>query len=214
MNLQLPIFTLLFLRMNLNNKNKSKEEEYFKEMQRGDIKAFEYFFKEYMRLLYSYALGFVKEKETAEDIVQDTFVYFWNHRERIQYTGSVFAYLQRAVKNACVNKRLREQVERKYRQEILYTEEESFDWRDVEAVRETRQQILDAIERLPEKCKQIFMLSCIEGLKYREIAEQMGISENTIKTQVKLAYKKLREDVYLSGDEWAVLLIIFLFDFF
>lgn len=188
--------------------DKQNEEAYFRKMQQGDTGAFEYFFKEYMHPLYTYALGFMKEKETAEDIVQDVFVYFWNNRKKILYTGSVYAYLQRAVKNACINKRQREEVERKYQQEILFTEEEAFDWRDADAVREVRQRLLDAIERLPERCKQIFTMSCMDGLKYKEIAEQMGISENTIKTQVKLAYKKLRDDVNISGDELAVLLVL------
>lgn len=188
--------------------DRQKEEKYFKQMQQGDSEAFEYFFKEYMHSLYSYALGFMKEKEEAEDIVQDVYVYLWNNREKILYTGSVYAYLQRAVKNACINKRQHEAVEQKYRQEVLLTEEEAFDWRDVEAVREMRQRLLDAIERLPERCKQIFMMSCVEGIKYKEIALQMGISENTIKTQVKLAYKKLREDVNITGDEWSILFVL------
>ena len=188
--------------------DRQKEEVYFKRMQRGDADAFEYFFKEYMHLLYSYALGFMKEKEEAEDIVQDVYVYFWNNRGKILYTDSVYAYLLRAVKNACINKRQHEEVERKYQREILFTEKEAFDWRDADAVREVRQRLLDAIERLPERCKQIFTMSCMDGLKYKEIAEQMGISENTIKTQVKLAYKKLRDDVNISGDELAVLLVL------
>ena len=86
--------------------DKQNEEAYFRKMQQGNTGAFEYFFKEYMHPLYVYALGFMKEKETAEDIVQDVFVYFWNNRKKILYTGSVYAYLQRAVKNACINKRL------------------------------------------------------------------------------------------------------------
>lgn len=193
--------------------DKQQESNYFKRMQNGDTEAFEYFFREYMYLLYSYAVGFMKDKETAEDIVQDVFVYFWNHRERLLYTGSVYGYLQRAVKNACVNARLHEQVKQKYAQEVLYTEDEAFDWHDEEAFREVRQKLLEAIDRLPERCKEIFMMSCTDGLKYREIAQQMGISENTVKTQVKLAYKKLREDVNLSGDDLSVLLALFFYSF-
>lgn len=73
-----------------------------------------------------------------------------------------------------------------------------------------RQKLLDAIDRLPEKCRQIFMISCVDGLKYREIASQMNISENTVKTQIKLAYKKLREDINISGEELSVLVILLL----
>ena len=172
--------------------------------------SFEYFFKEYTDLLYAYALGFVKEREPAEDIIQDAFVYFWNNRERIRYTGSVYAYLQRAVRNACINYREHEKVEHRYEQEILHTEEEAFDWQEVESVKEMRQKLLDAIDRLPEKCRQIFMMSCVDGLKYREIASRMDISENTVKTQIKLAYKKLREDANISGEELSIFVIMLL----
>ena len=111
----------------------------------------------------------------------------------------MYAYLQTSVRNACINYREHEKVEHRYEQEILHTEEEAFDWQEVGTVKEMRQKLLDAIDRLPEKCRQIFMMSCVDGLKYREIASRMDISENTVKTQIKLAYKKLREDINISG---------------
>lgn len=188
----------------------TEEEIYFKRMQQGDAKAFEYFFKEYTDLLYAYALGFVKQRESAEDIVQDVFVYFWNHRKRIRYTGSVYAYLQRAVRNACINHKEHEQVKQRYEQEVLYTEEEAFNWQEVEDIREIRQKLLESLDNLPERCRQMFMMSCVDGLKYREIACKLNISENTVKTQIKLAYKKLREDANLSGKELSVFLILLL----
>lgn len=191
--------------------DKQIEEKYFNLMQKGDVGAFEYFFREYMHLLYSYALGFMKEKEAAEDIVQDVFVYFWNNKERIRYTGSILGYLQRAVKNACVNVRLHEQVKRKYVQEALYTEEEALDWQRADALREMRQRLLEAVDQLPEKCKQIFMMSCLEGLKYKEVARQMGISENTVKTQIKLAYKRLREGMNVLDENAEFILVLVLF---
>ena len=190
--------------------NQQKEEEYFRRMQQGDVRSFEYFFKSYMNLLYTYALGFVKSREPAEDIIQDVFVYFWNNRKQIRYTGSIYAYLLRAVRNACINYREHENVEYRYEQEVLHTEEEAFDWQEIDSVKEMRQKLLDAIDRLPEKCRQIFMISCVDGLKYREIASQMNISENTVKTQIKLAYKKLREDINISGEELSVLVILLL----
>ena len=161
-------------------------------------------------MLYTYAVGFIKEKEEAEDIVQDVYIYLWNNREKISYTGSLYGYLQRSVKNACINKRLHEDVERKYKQEILFTEEDAFDWRDEEHVREMRQRLLDAIDHLPERCKDIFKMSCLEGLKYREIVERMGVSENTVKTQIKLAYKKIREEMNLSAEDLVVWIMLFL----
>lgn len=186
----------------------TEEEIYFKRMQQGDAKAFEYFFKEYTDLLYAHALGFVKEREPAEDIVQDVFVYFWHNRKKICYTGSIYAYLQRAVRNACINYREHEQVKQRYEQEILYTEEGTFNWEEVDDVRKIREKLLESLNRLPERCRQIFMMSCVDGLKYREIACKLNVSENTVKTQVKLAYKKLREEVNLPKEELSILLLL------
>ncbi len=94
--------------------NQQKEEEYFRRMQQGDVRSFEYFFKSYMNLLYTYALGFVKSRKPTENIIQDVFVYFWNNRKQIRCTGSIYAYLLRAVQNACINYREHENVEYRY----------------------------------------------------------------------------------------------------
>lgn len=189
-----------------NDMSMEKEISYINRMKNGDTSVFEYFFKKYMRILYTYALGFVGEESVAEDIIQDVFVQFWHKREQIQCTVSVYSYLQKAVRNACINVRLREEVRRKYEQEIKYTGEHVFDWREAEELQHLRQKLFGAMERLPERCRKIFMMSCVEGLKYREIAAQMGISENTVKTQIKLGYKKLRDEMNLSEEELSVLL--------
>lgn len=67
-------------------------------MQLGDWTAFNLFFKEYMEQLYLYAVAFVKDRAAAEDIVQDSFIYLWTNRGKINYTGSIYAYLLLAVK--------------------------------------------------------------------------------------------------------------------
>lgn len=186
-----------------------QEADYFYRMQGGDEKAFEYFFKKYTDALYAYALGFLKEKTAAEDVVQDVFVSFWKNRERMTFGGSVYGYLQRLVKNLCVNIRIHEEVERKYREEILHTEEEGEDWRDAEELQRMRQRLFDALDKLPGRCREIFMLSCVEGMKYKEIAKSLGLSENTIKTQVRLGYQKLREEIAAS-DDYTLLIFLLL----
>lgn len=182
----------------------------FSRMQRGDKRAFEYFFKEYVDMLYAYALGFCRDQDVAEDVVQEAFVRFWTMREKIAYTESIYGYLQRTVRNMCINQKMRERVEEKYRQELLNTEEGEFDWVDDNALEELRRQLLDAIDRLPEKCREIFVLSCVEGLKYQEVADQLGVSINTVKTQVRFGYKKLRADLDIPEKNLIIILLIIL----
>lgn len=174
---------------------KGNENIIFERMQKGDSDAFEYFFKTYIDSLYAYALGFCQDVEFAEDVVQEAFVRFWMMREKISYSDSIYGYLQRSVRNICINQQVHAKVEEKYRQEILNTEEEVFDWEDLDSLEELRRQLLEAIDRLPEKCREIFILSCVEGLKYTEVCDKLGVSINTVKTQVRFAYKKLRDDL-------------------
>ena len=144
-------------------------------MQEGDWYAFNYFFESYSERLYLYALGFVGNRAEAEDIVQDTFIYLWVNRAKITHTGSLYSYLSQSVKHACIDWKLHEEVERKYRQEMY-----------------SRLQVV--MDSLPPKCKEIFILGCVEGLSYKEVAEQLGVSVNTVKTQVKVAYKKIKSE--------------------
>ena len=174
---------------------KGDENIIFERMQKGDSDAFEYFFKTYIDSLYAYALGFCQDVEFAEDVVQEVFVRFWTMREKISYSDSIYGYLQRSVRNICINQQVHAKVEEKYRQEILSTEEEVFDWENLDELEELRRQLLEAIDRLPEKCREIFDLSCVEGLKYAEVCDKLGVSINTVKTQVRFAYKKLRDDL-------------------
>lgn len=174
---------------------KGGENIIFERMQKGDSDAFEYFFKTYIDSLYAYALGFCQDVEFAEDVVQEVFVRFWTMREKISYSDSIYGYLQRSVRNICINQQVHAKVEEKYRQEILSTEEEVFDWENLDELEELRRQLLEAIDRLPEKCREIFVLSCVEGLKYAEVCDKLGVSINTVKTQVRFAYKKLRDDL-------------------
>ena len=187
-----------------------KEREFFLQMQQGDKYAFEYFFKTYVDMLYAYAIGFCRDEDVAEDLVQEAFVRFWTMREKLSYSESIYGYLQRTVRNICINRKEREKVEEKYRCEVLNTGKEEFDWNDDDALEELRQQLLDAIDRLPEKCREIFVLSCVEGLKYQEVADQLDVSINTVKTQVRFGYKKLRSDLNLPEKTLMVILSILL----
>lgn len=178
----------------------------FEKMRRGDWNAFNYFFEHYSEQLFYYALGFVKEKEEAEDIVQEVFVYLWVNRSRISCAGSVYGYLSRAVKNACIDFKLHEEVKRKHRQSLTF--QELIESEKTDHFEELYDRVQGIMEALPPKCKEIFILGCVEGLNYKEIAEQLGVSVNTVKTQMKVAYRKIRSEVEESSQ---LMLLLFLF---
>ena len=71
-----------------------------------------------------------------------------------------------------------------------------------------RERLKVFVDSLPEKCREIFVLACIEGLKYREVAERLDVSVNTVKTQLKSAYSKLRTE-FNENDLKIILLLVF-----
>lgn len=184
-----------------------KEQVVFQRMRRGDERAFEYFFRKYVKVLHAYALGFLKEKEEAEDVVQEVFIYLWEHREELRDVEGLEGYLKRAVWNRCVNVRKREETRRRHEQEMRNDVPEADDWLEEKELKETRERLLEALEELPERCREIFKMSALEGMKYREIAERLDVTENTVKTQVKLGYKRMREVAARLKDEQMALLL-------
>lgn len=183
----------------------------FNRMRQGDPSALEYFFQKYMELLYYRALGYVKDPLVAEDIVQEVFIRFWDNRKKLEISLSVIAYLTRSVVNSCKNYLEHLSVRQRYEQDYQHenqnlTEKKEYDEEELEQLR-IRLRIF--IDSLPEKCREIFILACIDGLKYREVAERLGVSVNTVKTQVKNAYTKLRADFDLKDQELIVVFLLF-----
>lgn len=186
-----------------------KEISVFRKMQQGDPSALEYFFQEYMELLYYRALGYVKEPLVAEDIVQEVFIRFWDNRQKVDISVSVAGYLTRSVVNSAKNYLEHISVRQRYEKEFLSENpdkaEEPSEAEDLEQLRERLKIFVDS---LPEKCREIFLLACIEGLKYREVAERLGVSVNTVKTQVKSAYAKLRSDFEVKDRQFLIVVML------
>lgn len=187
-----------------------KEISVFRKMQQGDPSALKYFFQEYMELLYYRALGYVKEPLVAEDIVQEVFIRFWDNRQKVDISVSVAGYLTRSVVNSAKNYLEHISVRQRYEKEFLSenpdkAEEPSEKAEDLEQLRERLKIFVDS---LPEKCREIFLLACIEGLKYREVAERLGVSVNTVKTQVKSAYAKLRSDFEVKDRQFLIVVML------
>ena len=183
----------------------------FNRMRQGDPSALEYFFQKYMELLYYRALGYIKDPLVAEDIVQEVFIHFWDNRKKLEISLSVIAYLTRSVVNGCKNYLEHLSVRQRYEQDYQHenqnlTERKEYDEEELEQLR-IRLRIF--VDSLPGKCREIFILACIDGLKYREVAERLDVSVNTVKTQVKSAYAKLRADFDLKDQELIVVFLLF-----
>lgn len=147
----------------------------------------------YFSRMRRFAKEYVLFDEDAENIVQDVFVLLWEKRDVLDIQVSLISYLFSLVKNRCLDHLRHNVVAEEYKQELslklsaLELLNNSFTSDDdVEHIVRT------AIDKLPERCREIFIKSRVEGKKYREIAEELNISVNTVENQMSIALKKLR----------------------
>jgi len=155
--------------------------------------AFEQLFRSHYKGLCFFAMQYVKNDETAKEIVQNAFISLWEKRDSIDLSRQVKSYLSTSVRNKCLN-HLRDN--RKFDNDLLNLEQLSPDAlyeqpdRLVEA--ELRDSIHLAMEELPEKCREVFRLNRFEQLKYQEIADRLQISVKTVETQMSKALQHMR----------------------
>jgi len=166
----------------------------------GDQRKFSQLMELTSEELLWFAIGFLKNKEIAEEIVSDVFVNIWNKRADLEKIINLKSYLFICVRNGCLSHL------RKVKNEKIISIESvnEYSFLPVEGPedslieKEIIEQIYAAIETLPCKCKLAFTLAKINGLKYREIAEVLGISEKTVNNHLVLAVKKITELLNVS----------------
>lgn len=170
--------------------------------------AFKYLYDTYYASLCRYARRFVGDMTDEEDIVQEILVKLWEREGNFENLRAVSAYLYRSVHNACLVS-IRDQKENREEDLIQRLGEVlTFDTLDNEQLlieEEYYRQIFVVLNSLPEQRRLIVEMT-MEGLKNEEIAQQMRVSVNTVKTLKKKAYVYLREK--LSRECW-----MFLFTF-
>lgn len=172
----------------------------------GDMDAFKYFFDTYYSDLCNFVNLYVKNQYVSEEIAQDIFVHFWEHKETLNITTSVKSYLFSASKFKGLNY-LRNTLRRQKLLAKLDLESESnipdFDF-DEKVFRD----ILNKAKKdLPPKCLQIFELSQDETLSNKDIADRLGISIKTVENQMTIAYKKLRTHLQPYKEQIFILFI-------
>ncbi len=159
------------------------------------VNQFELVFKEYFVRLCGFATVYTGNSEESKEIVQEVFLKVWEKQDVVLTGSDIKSYLFRAVKNACINNLQHKIVADKY-QAVLYflnTQREVSNGYEKLEFDELNLKIQKAIGSLPESCRQVFLLSRDEGLKYREIAEKLEISVKTVETQMSRALVKLKD---------------------
>lgn len=177
----------------------------FSEIKKGNEAAFRKVYEYYYTRLCFYAGKFIHDPEQARSAVQEVFAGLWIKKEKLNVTYSIKAYLFNSVRNACID-HLRK--EKSYNEALAGLNQEDTVSGDHMETAELNARINRAIQALPEKCREIFVLCRFEELKYAEIAEKLGISVKTVEMQMGIALKKLRNS--LSDYQW-INLMVFIF---
>ena len=154
-------------------------------------------------LLYCYRL--IRDSESEEDIVQDCFVHIWRSRRLENFEGELDRFMFQAIKFRAINyvrdqyrrDRLADNISEENDELPTYFQEEEVG-KEIELLHYT-------ISCLPDECRKIFLMACLDDMKYREIAETLNISINTVKTQMKIALRFLRE--HLTRDTFSSILL-------
>ena len=186
----------------------NEDRSYISGLRKRDTQTYEVVFKKYYQPLVMFVMRHVGNEDVAKDIVQDIFFKLFEGSRSLPDDFLLKSWFYRVVRNAAVDYLRHLQVEDKYK--FLMAEAMiSISDIDEEIDEQVYAKVNLAIESLPEQCRLIIKLNVLEGKKYQEIAEELGITVNTIRTQVSRGYKKLR-DILSGVVDSSVLFFIFL----
>ncbi|WP_269243125.1 RNA polymerase sigma factor [Flavobacterium limnophilum] len=161
----------------------------------GDASAYKELFDLYYIPLSIYSLKYCDSFELAEDVVQDLFIKFWDQKLYLKLDEAISPYLFRSVKNNTIqaakrqNRYFFEDIEDQV--DVLLDEEHL----DLEHLEQEKIKLYKEIEALPLKSKEVFKAIVLENRKYKDVALELGISVNTVKTHYSRALKQLRNSL-------------------
>lgn len=180
------------------------------ECSEDNLRAFNELFARYFESLYKFSLHYLKHTEVAEELAMDVMHNIWRRRAEIQITGEVKNYLFAAMKNTLFNHIRKKQLatvdidslgELEHAKDAV---DEQMAYKELEHLYQLK------LEQLSPQRKKIFQLSREEQLTYPQIAERMGLSINTIKSQMLVSLKYLRENMQEHVDITLALLLCYL----
>jgi RNA polymerase sigma-70 factor, ECF subfamily len=172
----------------------TRDNEIIRRIREGDISQFESLFRTSYASLVKYAKTLIKDHDTAEEIVQDLFFRLWQNKEKIKIESSLNGYLFRSVHNSCLHYIEHMKVVERHEQEMSFVQDDGTESpAEILQYKELQAKIARTIEKLPERCGQIFCMNRFDGLKYSEIAEKLEVSIKTVEANMGKALKEFRK---------------------
>lgn len=187
------------------------DEPLVKRFTGGDMKAFDDIYSAFNYKLQKFIFSLIKTEPDTEDLVQEVFVKIWEHREQIRNTASFDTYLFTTAYNSTISFLRKKAKDIKYIEYVKSVQIEINEFNDMDAINidEIDKQLNSLIEKMPSRQREVFKMKHFQNYSYKEIAEALNISINTVENHIVKAHKYLKENLgktYLS-----VLLFIHLF---
>lgn len=177
-------------------------------LRQQDRTAYTHIYKRYWAILYRHALRMIRDESEATDIVQEIFVALWLKAADLNFNTSLSSYLYAAVRNRIIDIANRNKLKQAYLESLQdYLENGECITDELIREKELKAKIDAEIALLPEKMREVFLLSRRSNMSYKDIASELNISEGTVKKQVYNAIKILR---LKFGMLFSILSIIFL----
>ena len=173
-------------------------------LKKGNIESFENLYKNYKPRIFTFSLRYLKVIEDAEELTQEVFIELWKNRKKIDINLSLSSFLFTIAKNKIIDHFRKQKRENLYNNYLQHYIDFSI---DNTANNFVDKQMVNAIKKLPEKRKIVFLLSKKFGLSRKEIADFLEVSENTVKNQLQEAIKYLR---HILSRETVVSILLFI----
>lgn len=187
MNLTTPFAT---------NQTTSTDQELLTDLRNGDNDAFEALYHRYFVSLCKYAYKKLQDECVVEELVQDVFVDLWKKRTTLDIDGQIAGLLFAMLRNKALHGLRARLIQSKHYEEfsLLHKHDMSEELTDKLYARQAQEKMNTAINQLSPQCRQAFTLSRYENLSYKEIAQKMGISVNTVEKHIGKALNFLRQE--------------------
>jgi RNA polymerase sigma-70 factor (family 1) len=178
-----------------------------------DKAAFTMLYRRYWEAMFLTAAKALRSQDDAADMVQDVFLSLWNRRHELSVTGSLEAYLQTSVKYKVINY-IEKNITRRDYLALLADMLVNYQPPDVESqlqLKELQQVVQSAVDQMPGKMRVVYELSRRQHLSHKEIAERLGISDETVKKHIQHALQLIKNVVQKNATSFAALLFHYIF---
>jgi len=178
------------------------DRKLFGKMQKGDVKSLEVLFDRYYNALANFAFLFLRDEEASKGVISELFINLWEKRETIFIKDNLKSYLYKSVRNAVVSLKRKEKWTKVSFEEIEISRIEAITPETLLLSKEFDEKIESLLLDLPQRAGLVFRLKRIDGLKYKEIADILDISEKTVENHIANAVKKIKTILEEHPELW------------